>query len=726
MSDIVRRHFTRDDRIGIPEKKGRTVYYRIAKPDDGGCVFEDGYVFDPVDNPGAYLPVSFARFAEIEKSQGYSFERDFFSLARAAARLISGAMKFWELERREQEKVAWKDAWVTRYNALRAAGVASLDDESMRENIALLQQRMVEEAQIRAAAGPPGTRIVIEQPPGFKSLRKWINARAMHDTPAVLIDRRCLSGNRTPRLHAFVETLMGEFARRYCCENEKSIAGLHGDLAGKLREINAARPPDDQLQIPSDKTFSKRVHAISSYIIEAGRKGRSDAAARYMPNTGGMEIVRPGEWVEMDEWRVPLFTLAAATGVLSLITPELREALANKRAWLSVILDVASRCILAMRLWTTADSRTALSTLRMGVSRKAMFVDAVGGLTPWDMDCGFEVVGLDQASWYVGDDVHRAILSLDAAAVHPPAGMARFRGHAERLFGTMHTQFVERFSGRTFANVVEKGDRDPKLRASLVVDEFCWCLVRYVVDFYHNRKHFGLDGDTPYNRFHRLADRYGVVPPPGAEVLRNTFGVDGEATLDPRGVRTQNLWFQSQALHQLYTHHGKRRVRTKRDDENLGCLSVSVDGKGWLSVPCGRPGFDGVNQRVWKATQEKLHREYGSEAAISEDVAYRAMAEIQAKSDDAMRRAGISMLLTDEEIAAFGKRLNIAWRMHGDALPDEVADPFAGMIPLPPPSAAPPSLPAPATPTERPAAASKGRGTADAPPKPQSTWKIED
>jgi len=345
------------------------------------------------------------------------------------------------------------------------------------------------------------------------------------------------------------------------------------------------------------------------------------------------------------------------------------------------------------------------------------------------MVCGWETIATDQASWYVGEEVHAAILGIGATPVHPPAGLASMRGHLERLFGTFHTQFIERFSGRTFANVKVLGDYLPQLRRSMTVDEFCWAFVRYLVDFYHNWSHSGLDQDTPRNRFHRLADKYGIVPPPGAECLRNVFGRPGKATLDPRGIRSNNLWYRSERLHGMLMQHGPREVHTKWDQENLGCISVSLDGKGWLSVPCARPGFDHVDIRVWKATQEELHRHYGDEASITEDAAYRAMAEIQKLSDAAVRRAGISMLLTDEEVSGFRKRLNIAWRINGVERPDEVADPFAGLIPI----ASAPALSSPKStaPTANSDAAKRKRGDGNGAPapvakKPSTKWKLED
>lgn len=715
MSAIARRYFTTDDRICIPDAKGRPVYYQFASANP------NGYVFDPVENRGAYRSINHAEFLLVEHSAGYAVDRKFFLLQTAKARLASDLVRFWEMSAREQKGVAKKLFWINHLIAFRGEGpdTAKL---SVKNALQTIEERLDLAERAKVNAGLPGSTPL--KAPTPQTLKKWLAANEDHGTALALRDGRHNSGNDKARFEPSVVEAIAAKAHLFCAENRRSKLGLHRDLVGEVKMLNGALPPEaEPLKIPSYKTFCKRVDEIAEVEKDAGREGKKKAESLYRADTCGMEIIRPGQWGEMDEWKIPLFKLASAAGVTSLISPELRQALADSRAWLSVIEDASSRCAMGVRITTNPDARTATSTFRMSLSDKHALADAVAAALPWDMACGWENVATDQASWYVGPEVHGVILGVGAMPVHPPAGLARFRGHIERLFGTFHTQFIERFSGRTFTDVVAKGDYESQKRRSLTVDEFCWAFVRYLLDFYHNWKHSGLDGDTPRNRFFRLADKYGVVPPPGAECLRNVFGRSDTATLDPRGVRTQNLWFRSERLHEMFLDYGPRQVQIKWDRENLGWISVSLDGKGWLSVPCARPGFDGVSLWVWKATQEELHRHYGSDAAISEDAAYRAMAEMQKLSDLAIRRAGISMLLTDEEVSLFRKKLNIAWRINGDDRPDEVADPFAGFIPTERALA----LPAPTTAAPRSNPANK-RAVADGATTivPTKKWKLED
>src|SRR3546814_19169462 len=94
------------------------------------------------------------------------------------------------------------------------------------------------------------------------------------------------------------------------------------------------------------------------------------------------------------------------------------------------------------------------------------------------------------------------------------------RGRIEGVFGTIHAQLLSWFDGRTFENVVARGDYPAEARASLLVEELNRVLIRYVVDYYHNHPHEGLGGETPRNCWNRLVGRYGVKPPPPSDRKR--------------------------------------------------------------------------------------------------------------------------------------------------------------------------------------------------------------
>ena len=339
------------------------------------------------------------------------------------------------------------------------------------------------------------------------------------------------------------------------------------------------------LSQPSSKLFAAKIGDLTAYAVCAGRKGIAAARKKFVSISGGLDVTRPGERIEIDEWRVPLQTLIVDAGVWELLTLELQEKVARERWWLSVAIDCASRCILGMRLAPTANSTSAIAVLAMVCANKRRFADAVGALTPWDMRCGFETVATDQGSAYIGDEFRAALVGAGGTPFNPPAGLAEMRARVERIFGTIHTQLISRFTGRSFENTVVLGDYPSEARASLTIDELASVLVRYVTDIYHNLPHEGLNDETPRNAWFRLTKLYNTPPPPDADTRRNIFGVKLTRALTTRGVRFLNVFYQSHDLQAYRRKVGDVEVE-HHDRPRRPRLGVGADRHRW---PADRP-----------------------------------------------------------------------------------------------------------------------------------------
>ena len=60
---------------------------------------------------------------------------------------------------------------------------------------------------------------------------------------------------------------------------------------------------------------------------------------------------------------------------------------------------------------------------------------------------------------------------------------------------------LDRLNGRTFPNVVERGDHPSGGRACLDADDLAFALVRWIVDIYHDTPQRGLGGRTPLRQW---------------------------------------------------------------------------------------------------------------------------------------------------------------------------------------------------------------------------------
>ena len=93
-------------------------------------------------------------------------------------------------------------------------------------------------------------------------------------------------------------------------------------------------------------------------------------------------MTRPGQRVEMDDWNVELQLLMEKSGTWRDLSPAMSDAVVRQRCWLSVIIDCATRVILAMRLVSTVSTDNAVATLEMATVDKKTYADTVGALKP--------------------------------------------------------------------------------------------------------------------------------------------------------------------------------------------------------------------------------------------------------------------------------------------------------------------------------------------------------
>ena len=88
----------------------------------------------------------------------------------------------------------------------------------------------------------------------------------------------------------------------------------------------------------------------------------------------------------------------------------------------------------------------------------------------------------------MSDEIYVRLAAAGITNMAVPAGKPFLKPWIERFFATMGKKFLQQFTGRTFGNVVLKGENDPAKRATLTLDEFLAWLVRWIVDVHHTTK----------------------------------------------------------------------------------------------------------------------------------------------------------------------------------------------------------------------------------------------
>ncbi|KQT61047.1 hypothetical protein ASG52_17590 [Methylobacterium sp. Leaf456] len=686
---------------------------------------EAGVVLHNVDS-GIHEGFERERLAALSLAGRIEFSARHHGALAVRTRLEAGASSLAGLPDRDQSEIARKLDWVTRI--LKREAAQKIDDASKprRERGPRLRSKAWFEANlpeieeeinsdIAARGRPPsadgkpakprkprsGGRKAGYEGPGFRRARQWLAAyERAGRSPLALRPKLHRCGNRTPRYAPEVEKLLLEhaagfasgFERGFVSEKKPTREGCHKKLRAALDELNAQRVEQGlpSYAVPSDRTLSRRIAALDEFLVMAGREGVEAATRTHRFIVSQAEALRPGQRIEIDEWKIDLFVLLSSTDLLDGLSQEQKDELRKRRWILCVAIDVATKCILAFHLDATASVRNALSTLEMVASDKGHLAVAAGARSAWDgMALRPEVVVTDSGSSFIAEEFHLAVIALGSAHDVPPAGMPHLRGTVERMLRTISLGFIREFTGQTFANSVARGDYPALDRVSVPIETVAMTLVRWVLDAYHNLPHAGLGGETPANAWKRQTDLYGVIPVPGRNERRAIFGLRLERTLGRHGLRFMGLDYRAEVLRRHYLKRGGVSLAVKVDPQDIGAISIEIDGT-WHEARAATSGFDGVRLADHMALCARLRQQYADQARMSEAAVLEALRAIQARTSEAERAANfLTRFAEPEDIARAEKDLlEFAIPTDADFAGRAVVDPLATAIPTGDPLAA--------------------------------------
>lgn len=637
---VVRMHFGIHDKIVIDG-----VMYAAVSSD------RDGHVLRRVDSPDLCEQFTHEQLADFWDRQAMKRHPDFYAPVKVDGR-GTDKVGLSALSRSEQRTIFWRQEWCDRFRALEARGECSRSDKSLVAAIKVIAPLIVAaEMEHRSSTARCGGTVEVRRPPTPSTLRRWLRRyETVGLDPIVLRSRYGRSGNRSDRLHPEVRAVLVRVAAGYGDSRRPTKKLLREVLREEIETLNIARGDrgDERLPVPGMTALSREIGKLNAYQVVASREGQAKARNGFDPVRLGVTVTRPLERVEMDEWKVQLHTLLKRSDLWTQLSDKQKAAVKRTRVWVSVMLDCATRSVLAVHLIKKSPtSEDALATLRMALIDKTSIALAADCKSDWPMIGQFETVVMDTGSAYIADETRAAICDLRAEAMFPPAGLPQMRARIERVFSTIHTQFISMFHGRTFENVVAKGDYEAEKNAVINPEELYQLLVRYIVDVYHHTPHEGLGGETPHACWRRLNDRFGV-PLVDRDTVGSIFGASVNRTLRREGIEVFGIMYAHDDLHVLHKQHGAMDVVVRVDQTDIGRIFVLIDDV-WLTVNAKRRDLDSVSLDAWLSRRSSDREAFAADAAVVKPIADEARAEIRALANAAQKRANLMPLVYGEK-----------------------------------------------------------------------------
>jgi putative transposase len=233
------------------------------------------------------------------------------------------------------------------------------------------------------------------------------------------------------------------------------------------------------LSPPTRSTIQRRLKATEERSQQVKRVGAKRARYRFEPMPGHVTALAPLERVEIDHTLLDV-----------MLRSDDPDSDFVGRPWLTLAIDVATRCILG--LYITFDSPSALSNaICMTCAVLPKDLKAEYGLQEdWPMHGVPKLIMTDNGKDFQSEAFRRGCMDYGIELQYRPVGSPHYGGTIERLIGTM-VGLCHMLPGTTKRNVVAKDAYDSQKHALLTLSDFRRWFVEQVIA-YHLTPHRSL------------------------------------------------------------------------------------------------------------------------------------------------------------------------------------------------------------------------------------------
>ncbi len=432
-----------------------------------------------------------------------------------------------------------------------------------------------------------------------------------------LIPGKSSGGRGRQQLPDEVEGVIRDVVRlRYLTRQKRSVTAVHREIARVCRSRG--------LPVPSRGSLQRRIAKLDPIKAASAREG-SDAT-RALRSAGGHAPAA----------ETVLAQVQVDHTVIDVIVVDERHRLPIGRPYLTVAIDVFSRCIVG--LVVTLEAPSALSVglcLTRAVIDKRAWLECLGVEASWVMSGKPRELYVDNAAEFKSEALRRGCEQHGINLRWRPPGQPHFGGIIERVIGTM-MQSVHELPGTTFSNPRERGGYDSDARAVLTIRELERWLALAVCS-YHGQLHAGLVG-TPAGRW---AEGVAATGTPATVANEIAFLVDFlpviRRTLTRSGFVIDHVHYYCDALKPWIARRRQlARFVTRRDPRDISRIWVlDPASDSYLQVPYRTLSHPPISVWEHRAAVARL-RERGR-AQVDEQALFRMVGQMRAITETAAR-----------------------------------------------------------------------------------------
>ncbi len=421
-----------------------------------------------------------------------------------------------------------------------------------------------------------------ESPPGVSTVLRWRNILRLADGNFLsLKDNRDRQGNRYPRYPIDLQEIIDKTIDEYFLNKERhNEQYVFEQCKIAVRLENRLRPHTMHLPTPSRKYVHSRILKIPAYEKHRARYGKDAADMKFRAVIGHRVTKLPLERAEIDHTQLDLFVVDDETFV------------PLGRPYITTCIDDYTRCVLGFHIGFQPPSYLSVAKcLKHAFMPKDNLRNQYPSIkNPWLPHGVMRELVSDNGLEFHGPALELACAELGIESHFAARKDGPFKGKIERFQGTFNRSLSHNIPGTTFSNIFEKKDYDPVKHAVVTYSTLKEIAHKWIVDYYMQRPHKGLDGMSPAAMWEKSTDERKIRVPSDPQKLDAILGTPNVRRLTHKGIELDRLFYHSLELNELRRLYADSfDVEIRLNDEDLGKIYViSPDKKKIIEVPALR------------------------------------------------------------------------------------------------------------------------------------------
>ena len=428
------------------------------------------------------------------------------------------------------------------------------------------------------------------------TLRRWIRRYENAEGDVRALVPKFRSGNRKAKfgvargqpvtireqekaneLTSVIEKVVNE---SYMTLERLSVEAVYDQLEMRLSEINRFRSAGEKLKSPSRTGLHIFINRIDEYERDRARLGKRIADMRHAQYGSGPEVIRPLQRADFDNTVLPFMVV------------DLEHRLPIGRPTYTSLIDDFSNCILGRYIgFEKPSANTIMQCLRHAILPKTYLRDLYPEIQNWWDSFGIpENIACDNGLDFLSGHFANVCMMLGINIDYMPVRKPWYKALIENHFGIVNKKLLSRIPGKTFSNIFEKADYDPKKNAIVSLESLVEVMDTWTVDVYHQEIQRGYEHTGP-QRIPALAWKQGIekaplrLPPTEAE-LEVLLRMIDHRKLDKDGIEIFGLRYNDAALSPVRRQTKAEKVQVRYDASDLSLIYVSdIENGTYIPVP---------------------------------------------------------------------------------------------------------------------------------------------